>query len=65
MIRVGITWCEEVHPPKGNGGNGNVAEEEHGVGDAQRGQQQIEHIVHLPAAAVVIVKKGMGVSGGK
>ena len=42
------TWCEKVHPAKGDGGDGHVAEQEEGVGDAQRGEQQVEHIVHLP-----------------
>ena len=42
------TWCEEVHPAKGDGGDGHVAEQEEGVGDAQGGEQQVEHIVHLP-----------------
>ena len=42
------TWCEKVHPAKGDGGDGHVAEQEQGVGDAQRGEQQVEHIVHLP-----------------
>ena len=48
MIIITTTWCEEVHASKGDRGDGNVAEEEHGVGDAQGGQQQVEHIVHLP-----------------
>ena len=42
------TWCEKVHPAKGDGGDGHVAEQEEGVGDAQGGEQQVEHIVHLP-----------------
>ena len=42
------TWCKKVHPAKGDGGDGHVAEQEEGVGDAQGGEQQVEHIVHLP-----------------
>ena len=42
------TWCKKVHPTKGDGGDGHVAEQEEGVGDAQGGEQQVEHIVHLP-----------------
>ena len=42
------TWCEKVHPAKGNWGDGHVAEQEEGVGDTQGSEQQVEHIVHLP-----------------
>ena len=42
------TWCKKVHPAKGDGGDGHVAKQEEGVGDAQGGEQQVEHIVHLP-----------------
>ena len=52
-----ITWSQEVHTSKGDRCDGNVAEEEHGVGHAQRGQQQVEHIVHL-SAEVEVVENG-------
>ena len=54
FITTATTWCEEVHTSKGDRGDGNVAEEEHGVGDAQGGQQQVEHIVHLPKVVQLV-----------
>ena len=47
MVVMVNTWCKKVHPAKGDGGDGHVAEQEEGVGDAQGGEQQVEHIVHL------------------
>ena len=49
MITISITWSQEVHTSKGDRWDGDVAEEEHGVGDTQGRQQQVEHVVHLSA----------------
>ena len=57
---LSITWSQEVHTSKGDGCDGNVAEEEHGVGHAQRGQQQVEHIVHLSAEVEVVENGSQG-----
>ena len=45
---VRITRVEDIRPAKSDRGEDDVAPEEEQVGDAEGGQQVVEHVVHLP-----------------
>ena len=50
-VWVKITRVEDIRPAKSNWSEDNVPTKEEQVGDAEGGQQVVEHVVHLPVKA--------------
>ena len=50
---VKITRVEDIRPAKSNRSEDDVPAKEEQVGDAEGGQQVVEHVVHLPIKARV------------
>ena len=53
-----FTRVEKLGLAKGDGGEGEVAADEDHVGDAQGGQQVVEHAVHLSGGKLLIIWTG-------
>ena len=53
MYLCGFTRVEKFGLAKGDGGEGEVAADEDHVGDAQSGQQVVEHVVHFPISSEI------------
>ena len=53
-----LTWVENLRLAKGDWGEGEVAADEEQVGDAQGGEQVVEHTVHLSGGKLLIIWTG-------
>ena len=53
-VKIKVTRVEDVRSAESNRSEDDVAAEEEEVGDAESGQQVVEHIVHLPGFQIAI-----------